>query len=92
MSNRPIIIKLLSISTNLLMRIAFLSLTIYELHYSIAHAEGTDIAEGIIETKLAICAVFPIVPLTEEGAKIVGELKSKYQKHFGLKKKALSLS
>jgi predicted nucleic acid-binding protein len=42
----------------------------------------------IIETKLAICAVF--VPLTEEGAKIFGELKSKYQKHFGLKKKALS--
>jgi len=45
---------------------------------------------AILETKKTICAAFPLVPLSEEGAGIFGILKSKYQKRFDLKKKALS--
>lgn len=65
-------------------------LVLYELYYGMSHAEGKDIKPSILQTKKDICDSLSIIPLTENGAEIFGMLKSKYQKHTGLKKSALS--
>ncbi len=60
----------------------------YELHYGISKAGETDISTGILKTKKKLCASLPMIPLSAEGAKIFGEVKTRYQKAFRLQKNA----
>jgi predicted nucleic acid-binding protein len=57
-------------------------LSIYEMEYGASHANDPDIAH---QARLAIQSIkdedeITILPLTEEGAKIFGELKEQYRK------------
>jgi predicted nucleic acid-binding protein len=66
-------------------------LSIYEMEYGAFHADDPDIAH---KAKLAIQLIkdedeITILPLTEAGAKIFGEIKEQYRKEKGIGKKAL---
>ncbi len=64
-------------------------LGLYEFHYSMSRAGESDISPGILKTKEKVCTSLNVVPLSEEGAKIFGELKAKYQEVFRLQRNAL---
>ena len=66
-------------------------LSIYEMEYGAFHADDPDIAH---KARLAIQLIkdedeITILPLTEAGAEIFGEIKEQYRKEKGIGKKAL---
>jgi predicted nucleic acid-binding protein len=66
-------------------------LSIYEMEYGASHADDPDIAH---KARLAIQLIkdedeITILPLTEKGAEIFGEIKEQYRKEKGIGKKAL---
>ncbi len=66
-------------------------LSIYEMEYGAFHADDPDIAH---KARLAIQLIkdedeITILPLTEVGAEIFGEIKEQYRKEKGIGKKAL---
>ncbi len=66
-------------------------LSIYEMEYGAFHADNPDIAH---QARLAIQLIkdedeITILPLTEAGAEIFGEIKEQYRQEKGIGKKAL---
>lgn len=64
-------------------------LGLYEFYYSLSRANNS-IDPDILRTKEKVFATFPIVPLSDTGGKIFGELKTTYQNHYGLPRTALA--
>ncbi len=64
-------------------------LGLYELYYSLSKA-GDALDQDILRMKEKVCAHLPIIPLTENGAKIFAEIKSRYQAAYRLPKTALA--
>ncbi len=58
--------------------VAISILTLYELHYSIANA--SEISTAVTALKQQLCESLEIIPLSQTGAKIFGELKARYRK------------
>lgn len=63
-------------------------LTIYELEYSVSLAAPNK-AERLRKLVNSFRKHFPVVSITDKGAKAFGELKSKYRKDTGNKQKSL---
>ncbi len=83
--------KLLSNAHKFEVNICISLLSLYELEYGIAH---TDNEKVISESRRIIESIkkdkeITIFSLTEEGAKIFGEIKEQYRKNKGIGKKAL---
>ena len=69
---------------------AFLSiLSLYEFYYSLSRANDA-IDPTILRTKEKVFATLPIVPLSDAGGRIFGELKTAYQSKYGLSRTALA--
>jgi predicted nucleic acid-binding protein len=68
--------------------VAISILTLYELHYSIANA--SEISTAVTALKQQLCESLEIIPLSQTGAKIFGELKVRYRK-IQVHKKLLAL-
>lgn len=68
--------------------VAISILTLYELHYSIANS--SEISAAVIALKQQLCESLEILPLSPTGAKIFGELKTRYRK-IQIHKKLLAL-
>jgi predicted nucleic acid-binding protein len=69
--------------------VALSVLGLYEFYYSLSRAaDGLD--RGILRTKEKICAILPVIPLSDEGGRIFGELKAAYQNQYRLPRTALA--
>lgn len=64
-------------------------LSLYEFYYSLSRAND-DIDPKILRTKEKVFATLPIVPLSDVGGKIFGELKTTYQNNYHLPRSALA--
>jgi predicted nucleic acid-binding protein len=65
-------------------------LTLYEMQYGIACVkEEPEKYEKFLAVQNSIKHRFPILPLSEKGAEIYGEIKAMYRKDTGIQKKPL---
>ena len=64
-------------------------LSLYELHYSLSRAND-DVDPKVLRTKQKVFATLPLVPLSEVGARIFGDLKTTYQHKYHLPRTALA--
>ena len=64
-------------------------LGLYEFYYSLSKADD-GIDPQILRVKESVCATLPIVPLSDNGGRIFGELKALYQSRRRLPKTALA--
>jgi len=65
-------------------------LTLYEMHYGIAFVkEDLEKYKKFLAVQKSVQRRFPILPLSEKGAQIYGEIKSAYRKNTGIKKKPI---
>lgn len=68
----------------------FLSiLGLYEFYYSLSRAND-DLDPQILRTKEKVCTTLPVIPLSDEGGKVFGELKAAYQNRYQLPRTALA--
>jgi len=67
-------------------------LTLYELQYSLAKADNSDVSDSIIRTKEWVCDSLSILSLNETSAQIFGQLKKHYAQYYGVKRDALNKS
>jgi len=65
-------------------------LTLYEMHYGMSFVKGDPGKyRKLLAVQKSIKSRFPILPLSERGAQIYGEIKSLYRKNTGIKKKPI---
>ena len=64
-------------------------LGLYEFYYSLSRADD-DPDPQILRTKERVCTTLPVIPLSDEGGRIFGDLKTLYQDRYHLPKTALA--
>lgn len=69
--------------------VALSVLGLYEFYYSFSRADD-DLDPQILRTKEKVCTTLPVILLSDEGAKVFGELKAVYQNRYRLPRTALA--